>query len=447
MTGAKAENQRMSGQPGNGMATKTARRLSLSRLARVGKNLARAGIRKANPWLVHISLQDRLGNLANVKSSREHLDATIKWLCRAQDRYGGFGVSAGYSFLDGWYPPYPETTGYLIPTFYDYADLTGKEEFRDRAGRMADWEIEVQLPCGGVQGGHYVGSNSDRQPVVFNTGQVILGWLRAYSETANEKYLNAAIRAGDWLLSVQSPDGAWRLDGPVVYTTVHAYDARTAWSLIEIDALVNGGKYAEAGRCNLDWTLAQQQENGWFRNNNFNIECQPPTHSISYVMEGLIESERLTGEARYLNAAIKTARKLASLFETWGAMPGELDGDWNAVGNYSCLTGNAQIAGVWLQLFQKTGEEFFLYMAIKLNNDVKAAQRLRSLHPGVRGGVRGSLPLHGRYQPYCYPNWAAKFLADSLMLEECTINSLKQSEKSVEWRLQAEAAMLQANPG
>jgi uncharacterized protein YyaL (SSP411 family) len=414
---------------------------------RVGRNLARIGIRKANPWSVHISLRDRLGKLAGVEPSRIHLDAIIKWLCRAQDRCGGYGVSAGYSFLEGWYPPYPETTGYLIPTFYDYADLTGREEFRARARRMADWEIEVQLPCGGVQGGHYVGPTGDRRPVVFNTGQVILGWCRAYTETADEKYLYAARRAGDWLLSAQSPEGYWLQDGPAVYTEVHAYDARTAWSLLEIDALVNGGRYAEAAERNLEWTLAQQHENGWFRNNNFNQGCQPPTHSISYVMEGLIESERLTGESRYLNAALKTARKLLNILETRGFMPGEFDADWNPVGKYSCLTGNAQIAGVWLQLFRKTRDEDFLYGAIELNNYVKATQRLRSLHPGVRGGVRGSLPLHARYQPYCYPNWAAKFLADSLMLEEWVINSLRQAEESFERRLWAEPAMLQANPG
>lgn len=414
---------------------------------RVGRNLARIGIRKANPWLAHISLQDRLGKSADAGPSRKHLDATIKWLCRAQDRCGGYGVSAGYSFLDGWYPPYPETTGYTIPTFYDYADLTGQEEFRDRARRMADWEIEVQLPCGGVQGGHYTGPTGDRRPVVFNTGQVILGWCRAYTETADEKYLDAALRAGDWLLLIQSPEGYWRQDGPVTYTMVHAYDARTAWSLLEIDALINGGRYAEAAGRNLEWTLAQQQENGWFRNNNFNRDYQPPTHSISYVMEGLIESERLTGDDRYLNAALKTARKLLNILQMRGFIAGEFDADWNPVGNYSCLTGDAQTASVWLQLFRKTGDEDFLYGAIELNNYVKATQRLRSLHPGVRGGVRGSLPLHARYQPYCYPNWAAKFLADSLMLEECILINLSQAEENFEYRRRAEPAMLQANPG
>ncbi len=404
------------------------------RMIRIVKNLARLGIRKANPWLLRISIEDRLGGSAGVESSRKHLDAAIEWLCRAQDRCGGYGVSAGYSFLDGWYGPYPETTGYVIPTFYDYAGLTGREEFRVRARRMADWEIDIQLPCGAVQCGHYQGSTEDRLPAIFNTGQVILGWRRAYAETADERYLDAAKRAGDWLVSAQSTDGAWRLGNSSVDTAVHAYDARTAWSLLEIDEFQPDGRYAEAAYRNLEWTLAQQQENGWFRNNHFLFGYEPPTHSISYVMEGLIESERLTGETRYLKAAVKTARTLLSVFQTRGFMPGQFDSEWTPAAKFSCLTGNAQIARVWFQLFQKLGEEDFLYKAIELNNHVKATQRLRSLHPGVRGGIRGSRPIHGAYQPYCYPNWAAKFLADSLMIEEHILNRSRRQEEVIERR-------------
>ena len=37
--------------------------------------------------------------------------------------------------------------------------------------------------------------------------------------------------------------------------------------------------------------------------------------------------------------------------------------------------------------------------------------------PEMAGGVKGSFPLDGEYSKYEYPNWAAKFLVDSLMLE------------------------------
>ena len=40
----------------------------------------------------------------------------------------------------------------------------------------------------------------------------------------------------------------------------------------------------------------------------------------------------------------------------------------------------------------------------------------------TRGGVKGSFPIDGDYGSYEYPNWAAKFMIDSLQLE-CEICS------------------------
>jgi DUF1680 family protein len=385
--------------------------------------LARAALRMLHPSLALTLVRDRFGIERKAGKSRQHLNATMKWLCRAQDVAGGQGVSVGYSIMRGWWPPYPETTGYIIPTFYDYAQLTGKEEFRDRARRMADWEIEVQLPSGAIQAGAYQGSDAKRIPAAFNTGQVILGWCRAYLETADERYLAAAMRAGDWLISVQSEDGTWRLQGLDTETTVHTYDVRNAWSLLELNGLANEPRYFDAAQMSCAWTLRQQHDNGWFQNNAFFVSAdkwtaQPFTHTIAYVMEGLQESWRLTGEDRYLHAVLKTAEQLLEIFESTNFMAGEFDRDWKSTATYSCLTGNAQIAGVWLRLSQTTRDERYLNAAVKLNDYVKTTQTIHALHPGTRGGIKGSHPLFGSYTPYTYVNWGAKFLADSLMLEE-----------------------------
>ena len=55
--------------------------------------------------------------------------------------------------------------------------------------------------------------------------------------------------------------------------------------------------------------------------------------------------------------------------------------------------------------------------AIRLNRQVMHCQDLHSNHPGIRGAVPGSWPIEGPYIQWGYPNWAAKFLADALMLE------------------------------
>lgn len=346
----------------------------------------------------------------------------MKWLCRAHDRAGGRGVSSGYSIIDGWLPPYPETTGYIIPTFYDYAQVTGREEFRARAGRMADWEIEVQLATGAVQAGIYKGEQHERQPAAFNTGQVILGWCRAFVETEDSRYLEAARRAGDWLSGVQSSDGSWCLHGQETETKVHAYDVRTAWSLLELHQLTGEARYIDTARTNLEWALAQREANGWFNHNAFFVSSNkwalPLTHTIAYVMEGLLESWRITNDERYFQAVHQVADKLLRIFELRRFMPGEFDSAWKSTALYSCLTGNAQIAGVWLRLHQSTHDTRFLNAALKLNDYVKSTQNLRALHAGIRGGVKGSQPIYGKYTPFIYVNWGAKFLADSLMLED-----------------------------
>ncbi len=63
------------------------------------------------------------------------------------------GVSAGYSLENGWTPPYPETTGYIIPTFIKYSKLVNNKEYLNRAIKMADWEIEIQMKDGAVRVG------------------------------------------------------------------------------------------------------------------------------------------------------------------------------------------------------------------------------------------------------------------------------------------------------
>ena len=83
---------------------------------------------------------------------------------------------------------------------------------------------------------------------------------------------------------------------------------------------------------------------------------------------------------------------------------------------WACLTGTAQIAICWLQLFEITGKQTYRETAFLANRFLR-----RTVHTGepaeTRGAVKGSFPVDGGYNPYEYPNWAAKFLIDSLILE------------------------------
>ena len=66
--------------------------------------------------------------------------------------FGDRATVAGWSFEDGWLPSYPETTGYIIETMLAAAPMLGRLELVDRARRMIDWELSIQLPNGTFPG-------------------------------------------------------------------------------------------------------------------------------------------------------------------------------------------------------------------------------------------------------------------------------------------------------
>jgi hypothetical protein len=391
---------------------------------RVIRTLRRAGrgvVRALHPEVLARIGGDWLGVRQPPRSTEEHLHAAMAWLLVAHDKGGRRGVSAGYSIIDGWLPPYPETTGYIIPTFLDYARQEGRDDLRARALDMAAWEVDVQLPSGAVRSGVLDGSPKSQAPAVFNTGQVILGWCRAYRESRDEAFLQAAVRAGNWLVGAQQDDGAWRVGSAETTTLAHAYDARTAWSLFELFELTGNDRYRRAALRQLEWVLSQQRASGWFASNTFfgpgHRWQHPFTHNIAYVLEGLIGAWEFYASDRYIDAVERTLASLRPRIGPDGFLAGHFDAAWDGGASYSCLTGDAQLAGVLFRMSAITGSDAYLTDACRLNDYVKSTQNLDARHPGLRGGVKGSHPIDGLYSPFVYVNWAAKFFADALMLE------------------------------
>ena len=187
--------------------------------------------RKIQPWLGIglVALKDYLRIKNPIKDNREHIEMAVEWLKNAQDATGNGGVSACYVRYRGWETAYPETTGYIIPTFFDYYYFANDEDCRERAIRMSDFLLNVQLDDGSFRLGFYP---SQLNSEVFDTGQCIEGLVRCYKETRRDEYLTAAIKAGDWIASVQDKDGAWRRNS--YHGIPHTYYTRVALALLEI---------------------------------------------------------------------------------------------------------------------------------------------------------------------------------------------------------------------
>jgi hypothetical protein len=350
-----------------------------------------------------------------VGQTTAHLAATIDWLCAAQDAIDGGGVAAFYDVRSGtWGPPYPETTGYIIPTFYDVAAWSGDGSYRNRASRMADWLLGLQLESGAFPIGP-LWPGWERRPIVFDTGQILHGLVRAFEETTQSRYLDSAVRAGDWLCEIQEADGCWRRC--TSSGSAHTYNVRSAWGILRLHQVSGLDRHRDAAARNLRWAIAQQDTDQWFRHMEFREGEDPLTHTIAYTIEGILESGILLADQSLVDAARRAADVLVQKQREHGWLRGRYGPGWRPSGRWSCVTGNAQMALVWYRLHQLTERDEYLDAARAANRSVKQWQCRTSQLAGVRGGVPGSWPLFGEYEPYRNLNWAAKFFVDSLLLE------------------------------
>lgn len=349
--------------------------------------------------------------------ARRGLRAAAEWLVRAQDATGSGGVSAHYDAAKRkWAGAYPETTGYIIPTFFRYADFSGQREYHERAVRMAAWETDIQLPEGGVRAGTLDAEKV--VPTIFNTGQVLFGWLAAWRRTQDARFRDSLGRAADWLVAAQEPDGAWRrFPSPFAAHALNTYNTRVAFGLAKAGRDLGEPSYLDAASRNVQWALTQMQPNGWLENNDLEDNDRPLTHTIAYATRGILEVGLIASNTTFVDAAARIARAVAQTQRRDGALPGRLDRAWRPASRWTCVTGNAQMAIVWQRLASETGERSWLPAADRAVDFNLSIQDLSAPNSGVRGGMPGSHPRAGGYMKHRYPNWAAKFFMDALMLQ------------------------------
>lgn len=357
-----------------------------------------------------------------IKPSSDHLRAAIAWIKRAQDANDAGGVAWGYRARSpvrssqplGWIAQYPETTGYIIPSMLRFAALTGDEDCVSRARRMYVWELGIQLPDGGIQGG-IIGA----QPVAsstFVTGQVLFGFTAAYEYFGEESIRSGALRAGEFLLSCLDDSGRF-VRGHSYFSKpgAKAYEVRSGLALAEAGEAFDDKRFLTAASRMADYALSTQQSNGWFEENDMNYNDGPLTHTIGYTLEGLHGLGTRLSRPDCLEAVERTLQHLIPLIRSDGFLAGRWKNDWTPAVDWCCLTGSAQIAGVFLRRYEQTRTPEYMEAAEKLLSFICFTQDLRTGIPGIDGGIRGSYPFGAEYGQWCVLNWATKFFCDSVM--------------------------------
>ncbi|MFN0217660.1 MAG: hypothetical protein ACKVP4_02475 [Hyphomicrobium sp.] len=360
-------------------------------------------------------VKDRTGVRAAAAGDRvpeENLGAAIGWLMKSIEACDGHASSKGYRFMKGWMPPYPETSGYIIPTLLALERQRKDGTFADTASAIGIWLTQIQRPDGGFSGGEL---GLQTEPDVFDTGMILLGFNALIKRGDHDHFLRPGRMAAEFLVGSMDDSGCFVRN--MSHNIVHAYNVRAAWALMAYGSLTDDRQLIDRAADCAMWTIAQQNEHGFYLKNNFKPGGNANTHGTAYVMRGLLQIHYLTADERILSSVCRAADKVCELYERRSWIAAELGPQWEYLSSHICLTGYAQLSIVLYRLFVVTRKPHYRNTADRL---LEAVARLQSLDaPGApwHGAIAGSFPIYGRYAPLQYPNWATKFFIDAILAQ------------------------------
>ena len=262
--------------------------------------------------------------------------------------------------------PYPEVTGYFVPTLYQWGE-------QDLARTCTRWLLSIQLPDGAFPA-------PDGVPYTFDTGQVMRGLCAALSDMDD---IEAPLRrACDWVVKQVAPDGRLTTPSTELWTgiandLIHTY---VLPPLAEAGKLLGVAEYVDSAQ----FVLAYYQKQEAL------VPFNRLSHFHAYAMEALCELGELELARRGMADVERCQRRD-------GSIPAYPDVDW------VCSTGMAQYAVVWYALGKKPQADLAIRYLEKIQN--------RS------GGFYGSYGNGAKYIPGAEISWAVKYFLDAYLLQ------------------------------
>ncbi len=161
-------------------------------------------------------------------------------------------------------------TGVIISGFVDVYRASGQAKYLAAAVTAADWIIrEVQKPNGAFYPVYDVDKRvfieSDKEWSLCSGSyhtKVAIGLINLYEITQNVKYKDAAVKACDFALTFQQPDGRF-ISFPTEGGTnshPHAYSAEGLWV---VGKILNREDYLQASARATEWLLQWQSAEGF----------------------------------------------------------------------------------------------------------------------------------------------------------------------------------------
>jgi malonyl-CoA O-methyltransferase len=263
--------------------------------------------------------------------------------------------------------PYPEVTGYWVPTLYQW----GEPELARSCTR---WLMSIQLADGAFPA-------PDGVPYTFDTGQIMRGLVAALDDVPGAEA--SLRRACDWMLAQVDPaNGRLKTPSTELWTDI-ASDLIHTYALpplLQAGQLLGVKEYEDAAR----FVLA------YYKRQPGLVPFNRLSHFHAYAMEALTE----LGE---LELARQGMADVARLQRADGSIPAYPDVDW------VCSTGMAQYAIVWYALGDKARAD-------------RAIAYLETIQ-NPSGGFFGSYGKGAQYIAKGEISWGVKYFLDAWRLK------------------------------
>jgi hypothetical protein len=325
-----------------------------------------------------------------------------------------------------WSAPYPETTGYIIPTLIDLYEFDKSlySDCRESAIEMGEWLLNIQADDGAYPGGLWKGKFSEGS--IFNTAQIVEGLIRLYQFTNDDKYKEAFTKAVYWMVSNQNKDGSWT---KFAYSNdfFPSYYAQVAWPIMWAGKILKNDKFVIAANLTYSKISERVLQNKAIQYWGFKPESYAFLHTIAYTIRGFLEGYLLCGDQAYLKIATDISEVFLRKYEIKKKLGGAYYDNLNSVDWYRCLTGEVQTAIIWVKISNITNDLRYLNGASKLIDDVISTQPNNDMFFLKKGGIMGSKPYYGRYISFRQPNWATKYFIDAIMHEASAYQVLREN--------------------
>lgn len=388
------------------------------RIASSGRmDLCRQTIKERRAWPAPMPAPPDIAAHAEITSAAR---AMLRWVERGQEFWACGGIPASYNARKRRYDgPYPETTGYSIPTLIELGSRAGFREADLMARKAADWLVSRQSNAGDIRCNIETpptGDGGADQIVLFDCGAILQGFT-AMARRA-DAYADPTERLARFLVDAQRADGLW--DSYLAFEHFGSHNALVAYALIDAGSTLNAPHFTEAGHRCLNALRGRLHKNGYIEGCEFPGVRQGVAflHPFVYTIEGYLKAAALAPDRGYFDAVRPALDALRDGIARTGQIPGAfVQPDMSTSCSFTALTAIAQLADVGFRADQLSGENSYTDMSRQLMRFLRQVLDKTLTDAAWQGGLPSAYPIDAEYLPFCVNNWGAKYFLDASMGE------------------------------